>query len=271
MQSPELMPPAGPASAPPRFFLRLAPPLVSRSLLIFLLVVFAGEVIYGIWRYGAWITFSGADLRVLVDMGAKVDPYIAGNSEYWRLYTATLLHDGILHLLFIVFALYSLGPLVEGYFGHWRFLAIYLLSGLFGSLASYAFSDSISVGASGAIFGIIGALAVYLYRYRDNFGASGRAMLQNVLVTIVLNVALGLTVPRIDNWGHMGGLISGAILAWGLLPRYRAPAVVRLGDQPLEEEPRRPAEIAWIALWTVLWVTGVAAATLLMDQMAMLR
>ncbi len=99
-------------------------------------------------------------MRVLIDVGAKVNEAIA-IGQTWRLFTAMFIHIGVFHLLVNLYALYALGPLVEGYFGHARFLAIYLVGGLFGSLASYAFSDAVSAGASGAIFGLAGAITVF--------------------------------------------------------------------------------------------------------------
>ena len=244
----------------PAFFIPLAKPLVTQVFLGALLVVFVVEIIYGIRQYGMWMTFTGGDIRVLVDLGAKVNPFIAAGA-YWRLFTATLLHDGILHLAFNLYALFALGPLLEGYVGHYRFAAIYLLAGLYGSLLSYAFSSSISVGASGAVFGLLGGITVYFLRYHANFGAQGKAVLQNMVTVLIINFIFGLSVGYIDNWGHLGGLLGGALVTYGLLPRYRPPAVVRLGSQPLEVVPRRSAEIAWVVGCTVLWLAGVYWAT----------
>jgi rhomboid protease GluP len=171
------------------------------------------------------------------------------------------LHIGVLHLLFNLYALNALGPLVEGYFGTSRFLAVYVLAGLFGSLASFAFSPAISAGASGAIFGLAGATTVYFLRYRENFGARGRAILQNMLVVIGVNLAFGMMAQGIDNWGHMGGLVGGSLVSVGLLPRYKTPALPRPGPQALEQEQRAGMQTVWVALCTVLFVAGLQAAT----------
>jgi rhomboid protease GluP len=207
------------------------------------------------------MTFNDADIRALVDLGAKVNPLIA-QGEVWRLFTATLLHNGIIHLMFNLYALFALGPMLEAYLGWRRFLIIYLLGGLFGSLMSYAFSESVSVGASGAIFGIIGATTVYFFRYRNNFGAQGRAILQNMVVVIVINLIFGFTAGYIDNFGHIGGLLGGALVTVGLMPRYEPPAVVRYGPQPMAEVPRRRAEILWVLFCTALFVGGVILVNL---------
>jgi rhomboid protease GluP len=240
----------------PTFYVPMAKPMVSRVILGALLATFFVQVVYGIVVYDSWMTFTGSDIRALVDLGAKVNPYIAAG-EYWRLFTATLLHDGIIHLMFNLYALFALGPMLEAYIGPRRFLIIYLLGGLFGSLLSYAFSDSVSVGASGAIFGIIGATTVYFFRYRNNFGAQGRAILQNMVVVIVINLIFGLSAGYIDNWGHMGGLLGGALVTVGLMPRYEPPAVVRYGAQPLVEVQRRREEWVWVGICTLLFVVGV--------------
>ena len=246
--------------ARPTFYLRLAKPIASRSLMVVLLAAFVVEIVYGVVRYDVWMTFNGTAMPVLIDLGAKVNLLIA-TGEYWRLFTATLLHGGILHLLFNIYALFALGPLLEAYVGPIRFLAIYMMGGLFGSLASYAFSPSVSVGASGAIFGIIGATTVYFFRYRGNFGAQARSILQNMVFIIVINLVFGLSAGNIDNWGHMGGLVGGALTALGLLPRYRQPARVISGHHALEVEERRLAEIGWVLFCFGLFVAGVYLVT----------
>lgn len=240
----------------PTFYIAMSKPVVSRIILGVLLAMFIVQVLYGILFYGSWTSFTDTDIRVLVALGAKVNEYIAAG-EVWRLFTATLLHGSIIHLFFNLYALFALGPMLEGYLGPARFTAIYVLGGLFGSLLSYAFSDSISVGASGAIFGVIGATTVYFFRYRNNFGAHGRAVLQNMIVVIVINLLFGLSASNIDNWGHIGGLLGGAFVAVGLLPHYQPPAAVRYGPQPLEEADRRPWELAWVIGCSVLFVVGV--------------
>jgi rhomboid protease GluP len=243
--------------ARPRFYLPLAKPIVTQVLIGVIAAVFVGEIIYG---YTAYDTWDGPNnLNVLVDMGAKVNQLIVAG-EFWRLFTAMFLHIGVMHLLFNLYALYAIGSLVEAYYGHLRFLAIYLVGGLFGSLASFAFSPAVSAGASGAVFALTGALALYLYRYRENLGARGRQMLQNMVLIIVVNLIFGMVGAGIDNWGHMGGLVGGVLVAWGVMPRYEVPATVRLGDQPLSTQRRDFFEITWIVFCGVLLVAGVIVA-----------
>jgi rhomboid protease GluP len=217
------------------------------------IVMFLITVLYGLLQYGSWDLFSNL-LPTLVFFGAKVNILIA-QGEVWRLFTATFLHADILHLLFNLYALGALGHHVERYFGHGRFLVIYGIAGLWGSFASYATSPEISVGASGAIFGLAGATAVYFWRYRENFGDAGRSILRNMLAVIAFNLFFGFTNPQIDNAGHIGGLIGGAIIAFGLLPVYRAPDTIQIGNQPLQKTHNLTLD----ALWTMghlalLWV-----------------
>jgi membrane associated rhomboid family serine protease len=124
---------------------------------------------------------------------------------------------------------------------------------LFGSLASYAFSDAVSAGASGAIFGLAGAITVFFVSYRDNFGARGRSILQNMLFIIGINLVFGITVPGIDNWGHIGGLVGGALVAWGLLPKYKMPNVLQpselgLAQREIEQEERALRSLLWVSI-----------------------
>ncbi|RIK38609.1 MAG: hypothetical protein DCC55_20610 [Chloroflexi bacterium] len=233
------------SSLRPQFFIPIASPVWARTLLVINLVVFVAMIVYGVLVYDDWDGTTNS--LVLTTFGMKVNNLVA-SGQTWRLFTAMFLHIGVLHLLSNLYALHMLGPLVEGYYGHARFLAIYLVGGLTGSVASYAFSPASSAGASGAIFALIGATTVYFLRYRDNFGARGRAIVQNMFLIIAINLVFGLSVAFIDNWGHMGGLFGGAVLAWALLPRYRPPQTVRLGPQPIEEEPRTVQEIGWVVL-----------------------
>lgn len=253
-------PPVQEPAAAPRYatyYIKVVPPTLTRILLVANLLVFVAMIVYGYRTYGIW---TGPEhIGVLVAFGAKVNELIA-EGQIWRLFTAMFLHIGVLHLLVNLYALNALGPLVEGYYDHWRFAAIYLVAGLAGSLASFAFSPAISAGASGAIFGLAGAITVYFLRYRDNFGARGQAILQNMLVVIGINLIFGLTARGIDNWGHIGGLVGGALAAWGLLPRYLPPALLSAQPQPLQQAQRSSAELLWVLLLiALLWLALQAA------------
>ena len=134
---------------------------------------------------------------------------------------------------------------------------------MFGSLLSYAFSQSISVGASGAIFGIIGATTVYFFRYRNNFGAQGRAILQNMIVVIVINLIFGFSAGYIDNWGHIGGLLGGALVAIGSGAAVRSRRRWCAWAQPVAGS--RTAQVGMDRGWsccTLLFVGGVMLVNL---------
>lgn len=161
------------------------------------------------------------DLLVLLVLGAKANPLIDAG-QYWRLISATFLHANLAHLFFNSFALYTLGPESERIYGAPRFLALYILSGLGGSVASYLFSPAPAVGASGAIFGLIGGLGVFYYLNRTLLGAFGRAQVQSMVVIAALNLLIGFSSGGvIDNWGHLGGLIVGALAGLALAPRLK--------------------------------------------------
>lgn len=144
--------------------------------------------------------------RVLEEFGSW-PVGIAALGEWWRLGTAMFLHVNLLHLLFNMYVLYLLGPQLERLFGHTRFLVLYLVAGFGGSVASFWFSDprTVSAGASGAIFGLMAALVVA--------GHAVRADITQVLVLIGINLAIGFLVGGIDWRAHLGGLVTGGLVA----------------------------------------------------------
>jgi rhomboid protease GluP len=166
------------------------------------------------------VMLSEETANALYGFGWKENSLIV-EGEWWRLVTSTLLHGPLYHIFFNGYALFMLGSDLESFFNRWRFLAIYWVSALGGSVASFAFSPVPSVGASGAIFGLIGALAVYFGLHRGLFGRIGQAQFWNIIVVIVLNVGIGLSrIFPIDNAAHIGGLVVGAAAGYVLCPRY---------------------------------------------------
>jgi rhomboid protease GluP len=173
--------------------------------------------------------------------------------DYWRLLTATFLHGGVAHLFMNGFSLYILGPDSERIFGTPRFLALYLLSGLSGSVASYAFNPAPAVGASGAIFGLFGGLAVFFLTTRPILGSFGKSQLQGIAVILVVNLLFGFAnAGVIDNFGHLGGLLGGFVAAWMLVPRYE---VDRASFPP--RIIRRTNPLAWAGVVVMLVVLAV--------------
>ena len=155
--------------------------------------------------------------------------YLTATGQYWRPFTAMFLHgDGtipgtLLHLGLNVYALLQFGTFYEVMFGTRRFLVIYFLSGILASVASALFIQGLSVGASGAIFGVVGALVVSIRRSRRySTHPHGKSLSAQCIMWILANIALGLQIPRIDNAGHIGGLVAGLVLAT-ILPYHEPP------------------------------------------------
>ncbi len=158
------------------------------------------------------LTANGSAGDLLTLLGGKITYFIL-IGQYWRLITPVLLHASIAHIGFNMYALYAIGSQLESNYGHGRYLALYLLAGLGGNVASMLMTPAISVGASTAIFGLIAAEGVFIYQNRALFGSRARGMLTNIAVIVVINLVLGLS-PGIDNWGHLGGMIAGLIFGW---------------------------------------------------------
>lgn len=172
------------------------PPRLTYLLLFINLIIFLIEVFLG----------SSNNTEILIRLGAKYNPRI-WMGEYWRLVTPLFLHAGWQHFLFNSLALLQIGSLVERFFGKKRFLWLYFVSGILGSVASAVFRpETISVGASGAIFGLVGGLIYFSFRKpvtaKKLFGKS-------LWVMLGINIILGFVVPGIDYFGHLGGVIGG--------------------------------------------------------------
>ncbi len=242
----------------PEFYIPLTAPTVNKVMIGLNLLMFAATFVFGLVVFGTWT--GPVDSRVLYLLGMKSNADIL-NGEVWRLLTAMFLHIGPTHLISNLIGLFMLGPVLEGHLGHWRFAAIYLIGGLFGSVASYAFSPAFSAGASGAVFALLGATVLYFFRFRQNFGARGREILQSMLVVLVLNLVMGGTVANVDNWGHIGGLLGGLLVVAGLFPTFRPPAVIQVGRQPLLREYNLARQIGWIVLCVLLLILSFWLAT----------
>ena len=139
--------------------------------------------------------------------------------QYYRLITGMFLHAGVLHLLFNMYALYVIGMQLESFLGKAKYLAVYMFSGLGASMLSIFFSNSFSVGASGAIFGLMGALLYFGYHYRVYLDSVVKSQ---IIPLIVLNLILGFTLSGIDNWAHIGGLVSGVLATMAVGVKYKS-------------------------------------------------
>jgi rhomboid protease GluP len=167
---------------------------------------------------------------ILVIYGARINEAIL-EGELWRFLTPALLHGSLPHIAFNMYALLSFGTSLERFFGHGRFFLLYLVSAFAGNVASFLFSPGYSVGASTAIFGLLGAEAIFLIQNRKVFPGQFRSAIGNIIFIAAINLFIIGSLPGIDNWGHIGGLIGGLMFTsfagplWeieGVYPTYRA-------------------------------------------------
>lgn len=156
--------------------------------------------------------------RQLTQLGGNHPTLVLSDGQWWRLLTSTFLHGGHLHLAVNGWALYQLGGLFEVWLGPLRLLLTYFASGLAGSLASVLFTQEWSVGASGAIFGLLGALIAFLFQRRDRLTPAARSILGQLVFWAGLNVILGFSHPQIDNAAHLGGFAAGVLAGLRLHP-----------------------------------------------------
>jgi rhomboid protease GluP len=157
----------------------------------------------------------------LTELGANYGPAVR-EGQYWRLVTSMFLHGGLFHLALNGWALFQLGSLFELWLGSPRLLLVYFATGIAGSLASAWFTQAPSVGASGAIFGLMGALIAFLLRRRAALNPEGKSILMQLVAWAAINVYFGLSDPQIDNSAHLGGCAAGLLLGLVLPARREA-------------------------------------------------
>ena len=172
-------------------------PIVTNTIIILCILMFI-------------ISGFGFDTYTLLKYGAN-SSILVKSGEYYRLFSYMFLHAGFLHIILNMYSLYIVGPQVENFFGKWKYALIYILSGISGGLLSIAFNDNVvSVGASGAIFGLFGALIYFGYNYRGYIGTIIRSQ---IVPIVIYNLFIGFFIPGIDVSGHVGGLLGGLIVA----------------------------------------------------------
>lgn len=166
---------------------------------------------------GSWIYEKGVLVSTAVDSSGQVIGVSEG--EYWRLITAAFLHYGFIHLGMNMLVLWIIGPPLEEYFGHGRYLLVYVVAGLAGSAGALIWSpNALTVGASGAIWGIMGAALVLEARKIWVFGGSAMGL-------VLLNLAITFLIPGISIGGHIGGLIGGGLCALAFSSLRRSPVL----------------------------------------------
>jgi rhomboid protease GluP len=178
------------------------PPLVAYTLLGMCVIVYLAQLATRQWLGYDWPLVWGVKWNEGILHG-----------ELWRLFTPMLLHGSIYHIGFNMYALANLGPGLERQYGHGRFLALFILAGFAGNVASFLFTAAPSLGSSTAIFGLLGAEGVLIYHNKSMFGGTAQRALSNIIMIALINLIIGMS-PGIDNWGHIGGLIGGALFAW---------------------------------------------------------
>jgi membrane associated rhomboid family serine protease len=198
-----------------------------RPVVTYCLIAINVSIFLLMYRGGSEISGS-----TLVKYGALV-PTLVQDGEWWRLFTAIFLHASIPHILFNMTSLFAIGVLAERLYGSLKYLAIYLGSGLIGSLTSFGYAvvtgtnlSDPHVGASGAIFGIAGALLTIRFQRSEVIPQRVRTQISGWLIALVgINLAIAFVTPYVDNSAHVGGLIGGIILSF-VFPLVREPEQV---------------------------------------------
>lgn len=177
-------------------------PIVTYGIMIICVVLFISMYLFG---------EGSTHVRTLIDFGANATTYTK-RGEYYRLFTSIFLHAGLAHLLCNMYSLYVIGPQTESFYGKLKYAGIFIFSGISGSLLSVALSgnNAVSVGASGAIFGLLGAILYFGYHYRVYLG---NVLKSQIIPIIILNLLIGFTFSGIDNFAHIGGLIGGVFFS----------------------------------------------------------
>lgn len=173
--------------------------LITINIIVFLITAILSNNIFDI------------DTRVLLYFGAKYNPLIY-SGEFWRLITYAFLHGGIIHIAFNMYALYIIGPQIQQIYGVGKYLSIYIISCITASLLGIIASPSaVSVGASGGIFGLMGALLAFAIVERHSME---KRYISSLMQVIIINLIIGLSLRNIDNFGHIGGLLGGIIMGY---------------------------------------------------------
>jgi len=193
--------PSSTSTRPIQYDLPARIPVVTYILLAVTVLVYLAQVLTK--------QFFGNDIPLI--LGMKVNELII-SGQWWRIFTPIFLHADITHILFNMYALFVFGQRLERFYGHTRFLALYILAGLCGNIFSFYFQSNPSLGASTSVFGLVAAEGIFIYTNRKFFPNATRA-LREIIMIVAINLILGFSA-QIDNWGHLGGLLGGFAFAW---------------------------------------------------------
>lgn len=188
-------------------------PYITMAVIAVNIIVFAVMSIFG----------NTLDAQYMAEHGAMYPPYVAENGQYWRLFTSMFMHFGLMHILNNMVMLGAVGRIVEIAMGHVRFLIVYIATGICGSVLSYVVmlhnnDYAVSAGASGAIFGMVGALVWIVIVNRGFYEGISR---QQVIFMVILMIYYGVSTSGVDNWDHLGGLAGGFIISIVLYRKKR--------------------------------------------------
>ncbi len=209
-----------------RFWMSQHPRFVTNILIGINVAVYVILVVLSISAAGGLGQLGSIDQNVILNAGGQLN-YLVEQGQVWRIFTAMFLHFNLLHIGLNMFSLFLIGGVVEMVFGKWRYLLIYLGSGIAGGILTFYVSplNTLAAGASGAIFGVFGALGVFYIINRQALGRYGAGAITNWLFWLGLNLVFGFSQPGIGIWDHIGGLVAGMIIAALLMPRLRRGAV----------------------------------------------
>jgi membrane associated rhomboid family serine protease len=209
-----------------RFWMSQNPRFVTNILIAINVVVYVVLLILSTSAGAGLGQLGSIDQNVIINAGAQVNLLVA-QGQVWRIFTAMFLHFNLIHIGLNMLTLFLIGGFVEMFYGKWRYLVIYLGSGIVGGIVTYFVMPpaTLAAGASGAIFGVFGALGMFYIMNRQALGRYGAGQITNWLFWLGLNLVFGFSVPGIGIWDHIGGLVAGMILAGLLMPRLRRRAV----------------------------------------------
>lgn len=245
-EKPASLPDREPVSAPQPVAVRMPalPTMVTYGLIGVTVFVYILQMLsVAVWGYAIyqmdWLEYFGARINSAI---------LAG--DWWRFITPAFLHGSLAHIFFNMYALLSIGGLLERHFGYIRFITLYFLSAFSGNVFSFLFTgeNGYSIGASTAVFGLIGAQLIFFYQNRQLFGSFAKQAIGNTLFIIAINLFIGLT-PSIDNWGHVGGLLGGVMFAWFASPKW---AVIGIPPELKLQDQRESREVFTGALLVLL-------------------
>lgn len=241
-------PPAAPVPVPPQQTVRVELPQT------------APYVTYAIIGVTAFVYVLQLATQFLIQIDLPVVFFLKVNDliregQLWRLLTPALVHGSITHIGFNMYALFSFGTGLERHFGHRRFLLLYLLGAFAGNVMSFLLVENNSLGASTAIFGLLGAEGIFIFQNRKLFAGRFRSAIGNIIFIAVINLFIIGSLPNIDNAGHVGGLFGGLMFAWFASPIWEVE-----GIQPmLQLVDRRSSREVITGAVLVLLVFGTLA------------